>query len=99
VEHIRACHSSRSPLDTRAVIVLSDKPKFKAITKELKLIKRLPKGEMVFMRTSPTSTYDPTDLSLSTWPINSWLTDANTPIVSTLLTTHVSTLKPNIVKI
>ncbi len=61
VEHLRACHS-RSPLDTRAVIVLPNWPKFKAVTKELKLIKQLPKGEKLFMRTTPTSTYDPPGL-------------------------------------
>jgi hypothetical protein len=69
VEHLRACNS-RSPLDTRAVIVLPDWPMFQAITKELKLIKQLPKGERVFMRTSPTGTYVPSDLLLSIWPIN-----------------------------
>jgi hypothetical protein len=55
VEHVRTCHS-RSPLETRAVIVLRDWPKFKALTKELKLSKQLPKGEKVFMRTSLTCT-------------------------------------------
>ena len=34
LEHLRACHS-KSPLDNKAVIFLPDKPKFKAITKEL----------------------------------------------------------------
>jgi hypothetical protein len=46
-------------LDTKAVIILQDWPKFKAITKESKLIKRLPKGEKVFMRATPTGTYEP----------------------------------------
>jgi hypothetical protein len=41
VTHLRACHS-RLPLDNRAVIVLPDRPTFKAITKELKLVKQLP---------------------------------------------------------
>jgi hypothetical protein len=58
VEHLRACHS-KSPLDTKAVIILPDWPKFKALTKELKLIKRLPKEEKVFMRTIPSGTYEP----------------------------------------
>jgi len=61
VEHLRACHS-RSPLETRAVIVLTDWPKFKALTKDLKLIKRLPKGEKVLMMTSLLGTYAPSDL-------------------------------------
>jgi hypothetical protein len=85
-------------LKTRAVVVLPDWPKNKAITKELKLTKQLPKGEMVLMRTSPTCTYDPPDLIPSNWPINFWLIDANTPELSPLLTTNVSNLKPKIVK-
>jgi hypothetical protein len=40
VEYLRACHS-RSPLETRSVVALPDWPKFKAIAKELKLIKQL----------------------------------------------------------
>jgi hypothetical protein len=35
VQHLRACHS-KSPLDTKAVIILPYCPKFKAVTKELK---------------------------------------------------------------
>ena len=38
-EHPRACHS-KSLLDTKLVIVLPDWPKFKAVTKELKRIKK-----------------------------------------------------------
>jgi hypothetical protein len=86
-------------LETRVVIVLPDWTKFKALTKELKLIKQLPKGEKVFMRTSPTCTSDPSDLLLSIWPVNFWLIDANTPVLSPLLTTNVNNLKPSIVKI
>ncbi len=63
VEHLRACHS-KSPLDTKAAIVLLDWPKFKALTKELKSIKHLSKWEKVFMRTTPTSTYDPPPIFL-----------------------------------
>jgi hypothetical protein len=91
-EHLRACHS-RSPLDTKGVIVLPDWPKFKAITKELKLIKQLPKGERVFMRASPTGAYVPSDLLPSIWPVNFWLIDANTQVLSPLLTTNVNNLK------
>ena len=65
VEHLRACHS-RSPLDTRTFVILPDRPKFKTIINKLKLIKRLHKGEKVFMRTSLTCTYDPPDLFPST---------------------------------
>jgi len=70
VEHLRACHS-RSPLDTKAVIILSDWPKFKTIAKELILIKHLPiKGERVFMRTSLAGIYVPSDLLPCIWPVN-----------------------------
>jgi hypothetical protein len=71
---------------------------FKEITKELKLIKQIPKGESVFMRTSPTGTYAPSDILLSVLPINFWLIDANTPVLSPSLTANVSNLKPNILK-
>jgi hypothetical protein len=53
----------------------------------------------VFMRTSPIATYVPSDLLPSIWPMNSRLIDANTPVLSPLLTTNVSNLKPKIVKI
>jgi len=69
VEDLRACRS-KSPLDTKAVIILPDSPKFKVITKELKLIKQLPKGEKVFMRTTPTDTYELPDVITSPWVIN-----------------------------
>ncbi len=51
------------------------------------------------MRTSPIGTYDLPDLMPSTWPINFWLIVANTPVLSPLLITNVSNLKPNIVRI
>ena len=98
MEHLRACHS-RSPLETRAFDNLPDWPKFKTLTKGLKLIKQLLKGEKMFMRTSPTSTYDPLYLTSSIWPDNFWLIDASTPILSPLLTTNGSNLDSNIVKI
>ena len=97
MEHLRDCHS-RSPLETRAVIVLPDWPKFKALTKELKLIKPIPKGEKVFMKSSSTGTYVPSDLLPSLWPVNFWLIDASTPVLSPLLTTNVNNLKPSIVE-
>ena len=50
------------------------------------------------MRTSPTVTYAPYDLLPSIWPANFWLIDANTPIVSPLLTTNVNSLKRSIVE-
>ncbi len=48
---------------------------------------------------SPTGTYVPSDLLPSIWLVNFWLIDANTPVLSPLLTTNVNNLKPNIVKI
>jgi len=96
VQHLRACHS-KSPLDTKAVIILQDWPKFKALTKKLKLINRLPKGENVFMRTTPTCTYESPDIITSAWVINFLLIDANTHVLSPLTSTSVNTLKPNIV--
>ena len=65
------------------------------------MIKQLPKGGMMFMRASPTCTYDliMTDLIPSTWPIDFLLIDANTPVASPLLTTNVSNVNPNIVKV
>jgi len=95
VEHLRACHS-KSPLDTKAVIVLPNWPKFKAVIKELKLIKQLPKGEKLFMRTTTLGTYDPPDLITHVWVINYWLIDANTLVLSPLMNTCVGALKPNI---
>jgi len=72
VEHLRACHS-KSP----TVIILQDWPNFKAVTKELKLIKLVPKGEKVlFMRTTPTCTYKSPDIITSHGAINYWSIDA-----------------------
>ena len=55
VEHLRACQS-KSLLGTRVVNILPNWLKLKAVTKELKSIKQLPKGEKVFMRTTTTCT-------------------------------------------
>jgi hypothetical protein len=57
-------------LDNKAVIILPNLPKFKAITKELYLLKRLPKGKKVFMRTTPTGSYEPPDIITSPLVIN-----------------------------
>ena len=73
MEHLHACHS-KSPLDTKAVVVLPYWPKFNAVTKELKLLKQLPKGENMFiMRTTPIGIYDPPDLITSAWVLSSYL--------------------------
>jgi len=39
----------------------------------------------------------PIDIITSAWIINYWLVDANTHVLSPLMNTSVSTLKPNIV--
>ena len=49
------------------------------------------------MRTTPTGTYEPSNIITSAWVINYWLIDANTLVLSPLLNTSVNTLKPNIV--
>jgi hypothetical protein len=51
------------------------------------------------MKTSPTGIYVPSNLLPSIWLVNFWLVDANTPVLSPLLTTNVRNLKPSIVKI
>ena len=66
-------------------------------TKELKLIKQLPKGEKVFMRTTPTGAYEAPDLITFAWVINSCLIYANTHVLSPLMNTGAGTLKRNIV--
>ena len=53
----------------------------------------------MFMKTSPTYTYDPFYLIPSTWSIHFWLIDANTHVLSPLLTTNASHLKHGIVKV
>jgi hypothetical protein len=95
-EHLRACQS-RSPLDIRADKILLDWPKFKAMTKDYILIKQLPKGEKVFMRTTPTCTYDPPVLSTFAWVLHYWLIDASASVLSPTIATNLSLLKPIIV--
>ncbi len=52
----------------------------------------------MFMRSTPTCTYDPPDLNPTVWPIFFWLIDASTPVLSPRLNTDASNLiKPNIV--
>ena len=70
-------------MDTKAVIVLPNWPVYKAITKELKLLRQIPKGESVFMRPTSTGIYDPPDFIKSIWVINYWVIDVDTPIMAT----------------
>ncbi len=58
-------------------------PVYKAITKELKLLRQIPIGEPIFMRPATTSSYDPPDVIKSIWVINYWVIDVDTPIMVT----------------
>ena len=49
------------------------------------------------MRTTPTGTYEPPDIITSAWGNNYQLIYANTLVLSPLMNTRVSTIKPNIV--
>ena len=49
------------------------------------------------MRTYLTTTCDSPDLIASTWVIDEWLIDEDTPVLSLLITTNIGILKPNIV--
>jgi hypothetical protein len=89
VEHIRDCRS-KSQLHTKAIIALSDCQKFKATTRELKLIKQLPKGEKVFIRTTLPGTYDPLDHIISARANNYWLIDVNPHVLLPSIATNVS---------
>jgi hypothetical protein len=72
-------------MDTIAVIVLPNWHVYKAITKELKLLRQIPIGEPIFMRPTTTGSYDPLDVIKSTWVINYWVIDVDTPIMATTL--------------
>jgi hypothetical protein len=70
-------------MNTTAVIVLPNWPCYKAITKELKLLRQIPIGEPIFMRPTLTGSYDPLDVIKSIWVINYWVIDVDTPIMDT----------------
>jgi hypothetical protein len=70
-------------MDTRAVIVLPNWLVYKAITKELKLLRQIPIGENVFMRLATTGSYDPLDFIKSVWVINYWVIDVDTYLMAT----------------
>ena len=52
VEHIRTCHS-KSPLNTKALIVLPNWPQFNAATTGLRLLRQVPIDTPVFTKPSP----------------------------------------------
>ncbi len=70
-------------MDTKAVIVLPNQPVYKAITKELKLLRQIPIGDPIFIRSTTTGSYDPPDVIKSIWVINYWVIDVDTPIMAT----------------
>jgi hypothetical protein len=93
VEHLRACHS-RPPLGTRAVIVLPEWPKLKAVTKELVLNKQLPKRVKGFMRTTLTCSYDQPCFIAYARVMIFWVIDASTLVsITPSITANVSVLK------
>jgi hypothetical protein len=85
VQHLRSCHA-KAPMDTTSVIALPNWHVYKAITKELKLLRQSPKGENVFMRPPTTRIYDPSDFIKSIWVINNWVIDVDTPIMAKIPT-------------
>ncbi len=54
-----------------------------AITKELKLLRQIPIGELIFMRPTLTGRYDPPDVIKSIWVIIFGVIDVDTPIMET----------------
>jgi len=71
-------------MDTKVVIVLPNWHVYKAITKELKMLRQIPnKGENVFMRPTTTCIYDPPEFIKSIWVINYWAIDVDTHIMAT----------------
>jgi len=75
VEHIRTCHA-RSPLKTKAMIVLSNWPQFIAATTALRLLRQVPIDTQVFTKPSPLGKRH--NVVKVPWPINYWVIDKNT---------------------
>jgi len=82
VQHLRTCHA-KAHMETKAVIVLPNGLVYKAITKELKLLRQIPKGENVFMRSTIIGSYDPPDFIKSIWVMEYWVIEVDTPIIAT----------------
>jgi len=72
-------------MDTNAFIVLPNWHVYKAITKELKLLRQIPIEENVFMRPTTTGSYDPPDSIKYVWVLNYWVIAVDTPIMATTL--------------
>ncbi len=77
VENIRTCHA-KSPMNTRAVIVLSVWPQFNATTTKLRLLRQDPTDIPVFTKPSPLGKRH-TFLKVR-WPINYWVINKDTHV-------------------
>ena len=83
-------------MDTQAVKILPNWHVYKAITKELKLLRQIPIGENIFIRPTTSVSYDPPYFIKFIWVINYWVIDVETPKIATTptivndegLTTH-----------
>ncbi len=72
VEHIRTCHA-RSPLNTKALIVLPNWPQFNAATTGLRLLRQVPIDTPVSLGKRHTAVK-------ILWPINYWVIDKDTSV-------------------
>ena len=77
VEHIRTCHA-KSPLNTKALIVLPNLPQFNAATTGLTLLRQVPIDTPVFTQPSPLGKRH-TFVKVP-WPIHYRVIDKDTPM-------------------
>jgi hypothetical protein len=77
VEHIRTCHA-KSPLNTKALIVLPNWPQFNAATSELRLLRQVPINTLVFTKPSPLGKRH--TVVKVPWPIKYWVIDKDTSV-------------------
>jgi hypothetical protein len=77
IEHIRTCHS-KSPLDTKALIVLPNWPQINAATTGLRLLRQIPIDTPDFTKPSPLGKRHTVVKVL--WPINYWVIDKDTSV-------------------
>jgi hypothetical protein len=77
VEHIRTCHA-KSPLNTKALIVLRILPQFNATTTGLRLLRQVPIDTLVFTKPSPLGKRH--TIIKVPWPINYWVIDKDTSV-------------------
>ena len=77
VEHIRTCHA-KSPLKTKALIVLLCCPQINAATTGLRLLRQVPIDTPIF--TIPSSLGKRHIVVKVPWPINYWVIDKDTSV-------------------